>query len=210
MKQLLIIIAAFAFMLPLHSQGSESYTDKKNEINIGFFNAFELNNYSDFGIGYKRMVKNGAWRTGTGIHFYREDGNRHDNVYDDETTAIRSYTISPRIGYEFHQHFNRLQLQYGIDFVTSFHKRTVENLTENEDYNTFQQTNKNKISIRPFLGLKVYITEYISISTETYLDIGYSIETFENNSLNNNYTRNAKAASVALGPLGVFSINFHF
>ena len=69
MKQLLITIVAFAFILPVYSQGSESYTDKKNELNIGFFNAFELNNFSDLGIGYKRMAKNGAWRFGTGFGF---------------------------------------------------------------------------------------------------------------------------------------------
>lgn len=76
MKQFLIIIAAFAFILPVHSQDSESYTDKKNEINIGFFNAFELNNFSDLGIGYKRMARNGAWRIGTGLYFsdYEYDG----------------------------------------------------------------------------------------------------------------------------------------
>jgi len=54
MKQLLIIIAVIACMLPVYSQGYESYTDKKNELNIGFSNAFELNNFSDLGIGVSK------------------------------------------------------------------------------------------------------------------------------------------------------------
>lgn len=205
MKQLLIIIAAFAFMIPVHSQGSELYTDKKNELNIGFFNAFELNNFSDLGIGYKRMAKNGAWRIGTGLYF-----SNSEYEGDVSITTYGDYDISPRIGYEWHQNFNRLQLQYGTDVVTSFHKSTLEEVHEDETYYRFQQTIDNKVSIRPFLGLKVFITKSISISTETYLDIGYTKGTFESNTLTSNSMRTEKGASVVLGPLGVFSLNFHF
>jgi len=207
MKQLLIIVAALAFMLPVHSQGSESFTDKKNELNIGYFNAFELSNFSDLGIGYKRMAKNGAWRFGTGLGFATSNS---DN--DDGATETNDYfSISPRIGYEWHQNFNRLQLQYGTDLVTDFFKSTSENTNESNDYYRFSERIATKYSIRPFLGLKVFVTKSISISTETYLDIGYTTETIETNynSLTNT-TRNEKSASVVLGPLGVFSINFHF
>ena len=204
---MLIIIAGLAFMLPAHSQGSESYTDKKNEVNIGFFNAFELNNLSDLGIGYKRMTKNGAWRFGTGIGFSTSNSDNDNGT----TQTSHYYNITPRIGYEWHQNFNRLQLQYGTDLVTDFYKSTSEDTNESIDYYRFQQSILNKYGIRPFLGLKVFITRSISISTETYLDLGYTTETFEEN--NNSPTstiRNEKGASVVLGPLGVFSINFHF
>lgn len=207
MKQLQIIIAAFAFILPVHSQGSESFTDKKNELNIGFFNAFELNNFSDLGIGYKRMAKNGAWRFGTGLSFSTSNS-------DNDNGAVQThsyYSISPRIGYEWHQNFNRLQLQYGTDLVTDFFKSTLEDTNESIDYYRFQERIATKYSIRPFLGLKVFVTKSISLSTETYLDIGYTTETFEsNNNDPTNTIRNEKGASVVLGPLGVFSINFHF
>ncbi len=207
MKQLLIIIAAFAFILPVHSQGAESFTDKKNELNFGFFNAFELNNFSDLGIGYKRMAKNGAWRFGTGFGFSTSNS-------DNDNGAIQThyyYSISPRIGYEWHQNFKRLQLQYGTDLVTDFFKSTLEDTNESIDYYRFQERIATNYSIRPFLGLKVFVTKSISISTETYLDIGYAKETFEEN-LNSptNTTRTEKGAYAVLGPLGVFSINFHF
>lgn len=207
MKQLLTIAAISALILPLHAQGPESYTDSKNEINIGFFNAFELNNFSDLGIGYKRMAKNGAWRLGTGFGFSASNS-------DNDNGAVQTHTyydISPRIGYEWHQNFNRLQLQYGTDLVTDFFKSTLEDTNEGTDYYRFQERIANKYSIRPFLGLKFFITKSISISTETYLDIGYTVETFEENNNSPNTTiRNEKGASVVLGPLGVFSINFHF
>jgi hypothetical protein len=130
MKNLIMVIAALAFMLPAHSQGSESYSDKKNELNIGFFNAFELNNFSDLGIGYKRMAKHGAWRFGTGIGFARTNS---DN--DNGTTHTHNYfNISPRIGHEWHQNFNRLQLQYGTDLVADFSKLFTEDENESNDY----------------------------------------------------------------------------
>ena len=67
------------------------------------------------------------------------------------------------------------------------------------------------MSIRPFLGLRVFITRTISISTETYLDIGYlKGRAEENYNTNNTTTTNEQGASVISGPLGVFSINFHF
>jgi hypothetical protein len=207
MKQLLIIITVFGFILPVHSQGAESFTDKKNELNIGFFNAFELNNFSDLGIGYKRMAKNGAWRFGTGLGLSTSNS-------ENDNGAIQTndyYNISPRVGYEWHQNFKRLQLQYGTDLVTDFFKSTLEDTNESIDYYRFQERIATKYSIRPFLGLKVFVTKSISLSTETYLDIGYSKETFEENyNTPTNTTRTEKGASVVLGPLGVFSINFHF
>lgn len=194
-------------MLPVHSQGSESYTDKKNELNIGFFNAFELNNFSDLGIGYKRMVKNGAWRVGTGFGFSNSNS-------DNDNGGLQThnyYNFSPRIGYEWYQNFDRLQLQYGTDLVTDFFKTTLEDENESTDYYRFYERKESKASIRPFLGLKVFVTKSISISTETYLDIGYSKGTVEeNNNSSSSSTQTENGASLVLGPLGVFSINFHF
>lgn len=207
MKQLLILFTSLAFVLPAHSQGPESFTDKKNEINIGFFNAFELNNFSDLGIGYKRMSKTGAWRFGTGLSFSASDS-------DNDNGGIQTsdyFLVAPRIGYEWHQNFNRLQLQYGTDLATHFYRSSLEDTNEAIDYYRFEQKTVNKYSIRPFLGLKVFITKSISLSTETYLDIGFSTLTFEsNNNTPTNTIRKEKTTSVMLGPLGVFSINFHF
>lgn len=206
MKHLLILVAALACAVPVHSQNSESYSDKKNELNIGFFNAFELNNLSDLGIGYKRMAKNGAWRFGTGFAFSFSDSDDDDNSMH----THNNFSVSPRVGYEWHQNFNRIQLQYGTDLVTEFFKSTMEDTNQSIDYYWYQERRSTKYSIRPFLGLKVFVTPSISISTETFLDIGYTTETFEENYNSSTYKQKENRTSMALGPLGVFSINFHF
>jgi hypothetical protein len=206
MKHILIIVAALACVLPVYSQSSESYSDKNNELNIGFFNAFELNNFSDLGIGYKRLAKHGAWRFGTGFAFSLSDS-------DDEIGAMQThtyYSISPRAGYEWHQNFNRIQLQYGTDLVINFYKSVLEDTNESIDYYRYQERRSTKYSIRPFLGVKVFVTKSISISTETFLDVGYTKETFKEDYNSTTTTRNEKGTSMTLGPLGVFSINFHF
>jgi hypothetical protein len=207
MKHFFLAIFAFAILLPVHTQDPEPFTDKKNEINIGFFNAFELSNVSDFGVGYKRMNKNGAWRFGTGIGL---SASNSDSDYSGLHT-IKYYNVSPRIGYEWHQNFNRLQLQYGTDVVAKFFNRTIEEMRDDPDYYNFEEIKHQRYSLRPFLGLKVFITKSISLSTETFLDIAYSYQSFkENNNLGSNTTRTEKGSSIMLGPLGVFSVNIHF
>lgn len=207
MKHILMAILAFALFLPAQTQNPEFFTDKKNEINIGFFNAFELSNVSDFGIGYKRMTKNGAWRFGTsfGLSATKSEGeNSSSNTYN-------YYNIAPRLGYEWHQNYNRIQVQYGADVMAKFFNRTMEEVGDNPDYNSYDEINNQSYSLRPFLGLKVFISKSISLSTETFLDIAYSYRTVNeiyNSSSNSTYTE--KGSSVRLGPLGVFSVNFHF
>ena len=76
------------------------------------------------------MAKHGAWRFGTGIGFARTNS---DN--DNGTTHTHNYfNISPRIGHEWHQNFNRLQLQYGTDLVADFSKLFTEDENESNDY----------------------------------------------------------------------------
>jgi len=153
------------------------------------------------------MTKNGAWRFGTGLGFSTSNSDNDNGT----TQTHNSLSISPRIGHEWHQNFNRLQLQSGTDLVTDFYRLHTEDENEGSDYYRLYESKETRVSIRPFLGLKVFITKSISISTETYLDIGYTIGTAEENyNAVNTTTSNVQGASVILGPLGVFSVNFHF
>ena len=69
MRHMGILAAVFALSWPLHAQDPDPYSDRINEIDIAFFNAFELNKFSGPGSGYKPMTGSGAWRIGTGIGF---------------------------------------------------------------------------------------------------------------------------------------------
>jgi len=209
MKHFLLVAIAIALFFPANSQSSESFSDKKNEINIGFFNAFELSNVSDFGIGYKRMTYKGAWRFGTsfGLRDYKTD---YENTNISSST-FNYLSLTPRIGYEWHQNFNRLQLQYGTDLTAGFYRNKTEDVDNITDYYRLRETIRNTYSIRPFLGLTVFISNSISLSTETYLNIGYSHQTVEESYNSTSSSQSTeKGSSVSLGPLGVFSINIHF
>ena len=115
MKHAFTVMLLCGAFIMAHGQQTEPYSDKRNEVNLGFFNAFNLSESPNLGIGYKRAVEKGAWRFGTGFRFWD-----NLNEYESSTRNTSSWAVSPRAGYEFHQNFNRLQLHYGVDLSTSF------------------------------------------------------------------------------------------
>ena len=98
MRNTFVFIAFLAIAVPCASQDLPDYSEKRNELNLGYFNAFELNAMGDLGIGYKRLGEKGAFRTGIGMDF----GKYEDEHQSYQTNSSR-YEVSPRIGYEFHQ-----------------------------------------------------------------------------------------------------------
>ncbi len=131
MKSFVILFVFILIHNVVSSQDNSSYTEKKNEFNIGFFNAFELSNISDLGIGYKRVINNGALRTGASLGA----SSSHDefNLYDRDNTY---FSIKPRIGYEFHENLNRFQLLYGLDLVGLFGYSKSEETMDDPIYNS--------------------------------------------------------------------------
>lgn len=69
MKQLISLLVLCTFLLPAQSQNQVPYSNKKNEINIGYFNAFNLSSIPEIGVGYKRYFKTGALRFSAGWYF---------------------------------------------------------------------------------------------------------------------------------------------
>ena len=113
MKNTIILIALLVMLTPCMGQDLPDYSKNRNELNLGYFNAFELNGLGDLGIGYKRLTDKGEFRTGVGMNFSKSK--REYQSYQDNSTWN---DISPRIGYEFHQWYNRIRLHYGVDAVT--------------------------------------------------------------------------------------------
>lgn len=207
MRKIIIAIAAIAFSIPCFGQEPVDYSEKRNEINIGFFNAFELNAINELGIGYKLSTEHGAFRLATGFSLSTQERETEEYQNDDS-----NFWISPRIGYEFHQNFNRLRLYYGVDFVTSFSKSVYEQTyvasdPPSTDIRTYKE---NKIGLRPILGLTVFLTNSISLSTETYLNLLFYKTTYERDYSGDLTTETGKGLDMGLGPLGIVSVNFHF
>ena len=210
MRNIIVAIAAIAFSIPCYSQDPKDpvdYSEKRNEINIGFFNAFELNTINELGIGYKYSTEKGALRLATGFSLgtQESEGEQYQHNYSD-------FGISPRVGYEFHQNFNRLRLYYGVDFVTSFYKSVSEHTyvdpaTPSTEIRTYKNS---KVGLRPILGLTVFLTNSISLSTETYLNLLVYKTTHEWDNSDDLSTDTSKGIDTGLGPLGIVSVNFHF
>ncbi len=205
MKQLLTIISALLFVLPIYSQNTEKFSTKRNELNLGYFNAFELNGRGDLGIGYKRIGEKGAFRTAVGMNF-----GKYEREYDSYQNNSKSYEFSPRIGYEFHQWYNRIRLNYGGDIFTTISKSTHEDVYEDVSNNRTSYYDTYALGIRPTLGITVYLSKSISISTETYMNISFNKTTEERTYNDNTNTYDTKGMNVGLGPLGILSINLHF
>ncbi|MDF1576669.1 MAG: hypothetical protein P1P86_15900 [Bacteroidales bacterium] len=206
MKKLTLLIAALTFSFHVSAQDPINLFENRNELNIGFFNVFDLNAAHDFGVGYKISGERGALRLATGFNLksYDRDG-------EDYQSKEKSFGISPRIGYEFHQNFNRLRLYYGADVVTSFYK-VVNEVTYPviDPYETNIQTIKsNEYGLRPILGLTVFLSKSVSLSTETCLNLLFSKSIHEDDD-SNPHTTTTKGLNIGLSPLGIVSINFHF
>ncbi len=206
MRKITLLIAAFALCVNVSAQDPNNFTEKRNELNIGFFNVFDLYAAHDFGVGYKISGERGAFRLGTSFDLSRSERDGADYQLLD-----KSFSISPRIGYEFHQDFNRLRLYYGADVVTSFYKAVYEqSFPVIDPYETDTQTIKsNEYGLRPVLGLSVFLSKSVSLSTETHLNVLFSKSILEDDDSNPS-TTTTRGMNVGLSPLGIVSINFHF
>jgi hypothetical protein len=200
-----VIVTVLTFTLTCQGQDSSAYTLKSNEISIIFNRSFDFGVNPPLSIGYKRIYEKGALRLASGLYF---DSDSYDADLN-ESKGV-GYTFSPRIGYEFHQWFGRFRLQYGSDLIYSFWRN--DNDYNNGDPNN-PHTHKiiyNKYSVRPFFGLTFFIHESVSLSTETYLDIGYYTRIDEHTDAGEVSSRKSHGTSVYFGPLGVLSFTYHF
>jgi len=205
MKSFVILFVFALINNVVSSQVNSSYTEKKNEFNIGFFNAFELGNISDLGIGYKRVINDGALRTGASF----DVSSSHDelNLYDRDHTY---FSIKPRIGYEFHNNLNRFQLLYGLDLVGLYGSSKSEETYDNPINNNTHTLKSYGASLNPTIGFKFFLNKSISIGTETSIKIAIEkgiAETVDNSGTS---TYMSKDMNIGFGPLGIFSINIHF
>ncbi len=187
------------------SQDIPAYSENKNELNLGYFNAFELNGIGELGIGYKHSNEKGAFRIGIGtdLRMYKSERETYQ-------TKNSGYTFSPRIGYEFHQWYNRIRLHYGADVISTFSNYSYESIYDDPTNNRSSETKGYSLGLRPVLGLTFYINKTVSISTETYMDIFYNKSSTEELYNENTSTEVSQGMNVGLGPLGIVSVNFHF
>ena len=168
--------------------------------------------------------------------FYKET--RSNNDYP-ATPDITKYNISRyRIGfgYEINKNFVRTGMFIGIDFYYDFRKefskseiawkdRYYNDPEDDDNYievkvnnKTSNTDNKNSYGIAPLIGVKYFLTPYLSFSTEAR----FIIENYRNNKeyweFNDHpeYGRDQTDISehngsiVKIATVGTFSVNIHF
>ena len=204
-RKTILLIAVIAITVASNCQDLPAYSENRNEINLGYFNAFELNGIGDLGIGYKHANDKGAFRTGIGM-----DLGMYESDYETYQSNNSGYKGSARIGYEFHQWYNRIRLHYGADVVSSFSKYSGESTYDDPANDSFTKTKGYSAGFRPVLGITVYLNHSISIATETYMDISFSKSTTERLYNGHTTTIDNRGMNAGLGPLGIVSVNFHF
>ena len=185
----------------------ESNFAKKHEINLGYFNIFELNNIPDITIGYKLHLNKGAFRTNTSFYLTKP----LDNFFID---VPHQYRIKTKLGYEFQENIDKFQLFYGADLM---YFRSVSQLFQDiSSYQDIQTLGKTfGFGISPLIGAKFYINKIISISTimnfETFFqqskNTRYNIFTHFSEELTNSI---GNESAFKLDPIYLCTINFHF
>lgn len=179
------------------------YSSRINEISLGFNRI--TGNGSNTCIGYKHNFSSGALRAGAELSIYS---------WGDEDESFNltghNYAISPKIGYEFQESFNRFKIYYGADLVYSLGRYKREEYDIDSEGVDLAIDRNQKIALRPLLGLQVFIFESISISVESFFDIAYLTAAENSPGSDDPWVNTMTAVSANLVPLGLLSVNYHF
>ena len=191
-----------------------------------------------YGLAYKYHISKHALR----LNFYfnnSSDKETHPNNDYPGTPDITKYNISRYrigIGYEINKNFERTGMFFGIDFYYDFRKefsksetvRTDRYYNDPEDNNNYIEVkvnnktsntdNKNSYGITPLIGVKYFLTPYLSFSTEAR----FIIENYRSNEeqwyFNDHPEYGSDQTDVSkhngslakIATVGSFSVNIHF
>ncbi len=210
MKQLIIAIATLAITTTLFSQSTEEpFTSKKNELNVGFVNVFNLSGSQRVGIGYKRYIKKGALRISSinSLTFSNRRKPGHS-----ESNSLR---LQPSIGYEWHKYYGRFYAFYGFDLIGTYGKSTTHNQSNFSTNSLKDISQEYELGAAPLVGLRFFINDFISASTETRLNFVYrETASFRIDTSINDEPLDGRnktyGFSTYFGPVGRVSLNIHF
>lgn len=182
------VICILLVILSAHHAKAQSRPDSAQHNQIGLDVAYGVRTYLNFNeitfpempeylIMYRRVFTHGSLRIAGNFSlsienpqpYFEEDSNQYRNA---ETS------IQGKIGYEWHRMLDdRWQIYYGID-------ATVAKTDVNLDLNYYNGGYANGIEstfmqcgLSPFLGVRVYCTPRISLTTET--SVLWAIESYQ-------------------------------
>ena len=191
-----------------------------------------------YGLAYKYHISKHALR----LNFY------FNNSFDKETSSNYDYPLNPDItkynisryrigiGYEINKNFVRTGIFFGFDFFYDFRKELNRTETfrkayyyydplDNDNYievkvnfKTKNTENKTSYGIAPLIGVKYFLTPYLSFSTEAR----FIIENYRSNEeqwyfndhpadgSDETYESEHIGSLSKIATVGTFSVNIHF
>lgn len=229
MKRVILFSFLFVFtsgFLQAQSEKEEEspdYSPGIHEFNVGVLNLFgELPEISQssrgsgtqsgleeyeapgFSIGYKYHTGSSAFRTGLGMSFYHGE---NDSTITEDSSAFAMYA-----GYQYEILRNRSCLYLGGDLF--FENQNATRIKEKIPFPDFyEKTNQIHFAygLRPFVGIRFFVSEHISLSTETYYYLRWfdmTEKVFDEDG-DKTSEENITGSNMKFGPIGTVSVNFH-
>lgn len=196
-----------------------------------YFNYYFFPTNPSIGLGYKLHSKQHAWRLGVSGNFNHHNFKYDDGDYPYPDTQDDSYkgefnnfNISVSTGYEKHSDLGDVQIFYGFDLF--FNANTLKDEMypsinyPGDPYINEETKHEDKYitigyGISPLIGVKYFITDNLSLSTEIKILIEYykteatDLRIFENDMrYTDKYYTNG--VNTRLGSLGGISVNIYF
>ncbi|MBI4646726.1 MAG: hypothetical protein HY738_09090 [Bacteroidia bacterium] len=184
---------------------------------------------TQYGLGYKYHFSNNAIRTYIEFGAYNDKQNRENTDESlNKSTSEASYKINNaifRAGYQKSVGKKNVKLLFGFDlfFQCSSQKYKYklesvniqsENITKREEN---MKLNYNGYGGSPIIGINIFVSEGISLSTETRLNCIYYIQKGKSDEsyINDSYISNDesdfenKVFLMNISPFGIISLNIH-
>jgi hypothetical protein len=147
---------------------------------------------------------NGAYRFGVNMHYNKltydvtQDG---ANYY--ETSNLNSTGLGILMGYELQKTIKNAVIYCGVDFGTSFSSADEKHEEQPGDSKSYG------ISLTPFLGVKVFLSNSVALAFETGLENDYYFHNYQSGNDPNNKIKFQSFGSGLQIPYS-FSFNFNF
>ncbi|MFO8054573.1 MAG: hypothetical protein R6U19_05340 [Bacteroidales bacterium] len=182
-------------------QGTAGISTKST--NIGKIRGYDP---PGFALGYKYHINGSALRAGFGYAYH------HAESEEEEPKLIESYSgTSFYLGYHYELQFPRTALYFGVDGL--YETQFIEKITENipDEFYESETIDDNAYGARPFIGIRFFVTEHFSLSTESYFYMRWFTLKDKKVDGDGEELRNKEfyGNNMHFGPLGTISINFH-
>jgi len=172
-------------------------------------NIFDID-ITTVGLSYKHHFGNSGIRTKLSLGSKSQNTEYTTNNNEEEYSYL---TANLYLGYEWLIKLKKLHIFYGAEIFINHDKLETKNIQKESYYRKTENSYvKNGYGANPLLGVKYYIVNALSVSTEIkYLVEFYKGEnTYKDSEASEDIIIKNSGMITKFGPLGQLSINIHF